>query len=195
MKKIFLPLFLFLLSTSLGAQPTFDLGLKAGLNNSKVTLKLDQINSESILKYHIGAFGRIGFGRIFLQPEAYFSAKGGEVEGNIIDVASRFDFSTLDLPLLLGIKVLQGEKAHLRIMAGPVFNIVTSNDIDGDDLLNTQYYKDNYFGFQYGLGVDIFAFTLDLRMEHSTDKFYHHPDPELEGKNSTFMISLGYNIF
>jgi hypothetical protein len=195
MKKIIFPLFLFILSTSLMAQPTFDLGLKAGLNNSKVTLKLDQINSESILKYHIGAFGRIGFGRIFLQPEAYFSAKGGEVEGSIIDVASRFDFNTLDVPLLLGIKVLKGEKADLRIMAGPVFNIVTSNDIEGDDLLNSQYYKDNYFGFQYGLGVDIFAFTLDLRMENSANKFYQHPDSELDGKNSTFMISLGYNIF
>ncbi|MBN1987707.1 MAG: hypothetical protein JW761_15450, partial [Prolixibacteraceae bacterium] len=53
---------------SLTAQPIFNLGLKAGLNNSKVTFDRDEINSESIVKYHVGAFGRIGAGNIFVQP-------------------------------------------------------------------------------------------------------------------------------
>jgi hypothetical protein len=195
MKKIFFSLILIFLSANLMAQITFDLGIKAGFNNSKVTFDLGQINSESILKYHIGAFGRFGAGRIFVQPEVCFSAKGGESEGGIIDIASKFDYSSLDIPLLLGIKVIQGENAHVRVMAGPVFSIMTSDKIDGDDLLDPQYYKNNYFGFQYGIGADIFGFTLDLRMENSTNEIYNQPNPGLEGMNKTFVISLGYKIF
>src|SRR6056297_1750335 len=96
-KKLFISLFLFAFSTAIFAQATFDLGLKAGLNTSKVTFDRDGYNSESIVKYHVGAFGRLGFNRIFVQPEAYFSAKGGEMDGSALDVATRFDYSTVDV--------------------------------------------------------------------------------------------------
>jgi hypothetical protein len=195
MKKIILSVIILIISLSLSAQLVFDLGLKGGFNNSKVTANLEEIDSESILKYHIGAFGRLGYNRVFIQPEAYYSAKGGKLEGNIIDVTSRFDFNTLDIPLLLGVKVLKGEKAHLRILAGPVFSILTSNKIEGDDILDKNYYKDNYYGYQYGIGADVFGITLDARIEHGANKFYQQADQGFNFKNNSFMISLGFKIF
>jgi hypothetical protein len=182
-------------SISLTAQPIFNLGLKAGLNNSKVTFDRDEINSESIVKYHVGAFGRIGAGNIFVQPEAYFSAKGGELkQGSVLDVASQFDFNTIDIPLLLGIKVIDGEHANIRLMGGPVFSFLTSKEVDGDELLDPEYYKNNYVGLQYGVGADIWGFTLDLRMENGSN-MYKQMEPKMDGKNNTFMISVGYKIF
>jgi hypothetical protein len=195
MKKIIFSIIILMISFSLSAQVVFDLGLKGGFSNSKVTANLNEINSESILKYHIGAFGRLGYNRIFLQPEVYYSAKGGELEGNAIDVTSRFDFNTLDIPVLLGVKLIDGEKANLRIMAGPVFSILTSNKIEGDDILDRDYYEDNYYGYQYGLGADIFGFTIDARIEHGANKFYQQADEEFNLKNNTFMISVGFKIF
>lgn len=195
MKRNIITVFLVVLSTSLMAQPTFNLGLKAGLNNSKVTFDVKEMDAESITKYHIGAFTRLGFNRVYLQPEAYYSAKGGEWEGTLLDQLSTFDYGTLDIPLLLGLKVLDGENANLRIMAGPVFSILTHKKISGDDLLDTRYYKDNYLAFQYGLGIDLWSFFLDLKMENSTSDIYQQSDPNLDGKNKTFMISVGYKIF
>jgi hypothetical protein len=195
MKKIIIPLFLLFFSISIIAQPSLDFGLKAGLNNSKVTLNMNEIDAESILKYHIGAFGRIGFGRIFIQPEAYFSAKGGDLEGNILDIASGFDFNTVDVPLLLGFKIIEGERANLRLMAGPAFSILTSKKIEGGDFLDPRYYENHYFAFQYGIGADFLGFTLDLKMENGANNFYQQSNPDLDGKNNIFMISVGYKIF
>ena len=195
MKKIVLSFIILIISLSLSTQLVFDAGLKGGFSNSKVTANVGEVSSESILKYHIGAFGRLGYGRLFIQPEAYYSAKGGKLEGDIIDVTSRFDFNTLDIPLLLGVKVLKGEKAHLRILAGPVFSILTSNKIEGDDILDKDYYKDNYYGYQYGIGVDVMGITLDARIEHGANKFYQQADEGFNLKNNSFMLSVGFKIF
>ncbi len=197
MKKTFILMLALLFSGALMAQPIFDVGLKAGLNNSKVTLNSDDYNSESITKVHFGAFGRIGWSRMYLQPEVYYSAKGGRVlESGVNPVArtAQFDFSTVDVPLLVGVKVLKGGAANLRVMAGPVFCLMTSKDVDAVEFVNQQYYKDNYLGYQYGVGVDFLNFFLDARMEHSANRFYYDASEDLGGKARTFMLSVGFKI-
>lgn len=195
MKQLIIITIFLMSSVVLVAQPTFDLGIKAGINNSKVTFRASEYNSESIVKTHFGAFGRLGWGRIYVQPEAYFSSKGGEVfeEGSPSERAGRFDYSNIDIPLLLGVKVINGGMANVRVMAGPVFSIMTSNKIDGNDLLSKQYYEDNYFGYQYGIGVDVSNFFIDARMEHGGE-LYKHPTLDIDGKNQTFMITVGFKI-
>ena len=195
MKQLIIITIFLMSSVVLVAQPTFDLGIKAGINNSKVTFRASEYNSESIVKTHFGAFGRLGWGRIYVQPEAYFSSKGGEVfeEGSPSERAGRFDYSNIDIPLLLGVKVINGGMGNVRVMAGPVFSIMTSNKIDGNDLLNKQYYEDNYFGYQYGIGVDVSNFFIDARMEHGGE-LYKHPTLDIDGKNQTFMITVGFKI-
>jgi hypothetical protein len=195
-KKLSISVFFILCSMILAAQAIFDAGIKAGINNSKVTVNLSEFNEESIVKTHIGAFARIGWGRVYIQPEAYFSSKGGElISPSLLDMLTKFDFGNVDVPLLLGVKVLEGEKANLRIMTGPVFSILTSNKIEGDDLLSPEYYKDNYYGYQYGLGLDLWNLFLDARLEYGANRLYYHPDLNLKGKNKTFMVTVGFKIF
>lgn len=192
MKKTILGIFILLFSTAVIAQPTLDIGVKAGVNNSKVTIDLDEYDSESILKMHIGAFGRIGWGRVYVQPEAYFSAKGGEISARALENVTRFDFNNIDVPVLLGVKVLKGGAANLRVMAGPVFSFITSSDLDPNEFFDRGYYENNYYGFQYGLGMDFLSFFLDARMEHGSNDLYYHPDYTM--KNRTFMITVGFKI-
>lgn len=197
MRKTFILMLAILFSGALMAQPIFNLGIKAGVNNSKVTFNTSDYTSESVLKTHIGAFGRLGWSRLYLQPEVYYSAKGGKVlEGGVNPVirAAQFDYSTVDVPLLLGVKVLKGGAANLRVMGGPVFCLMTSKGIDAGDVLEKQYYNDHYFGYQYGVGVDFLSFFLDARMEHAGNRFYYDASEGLEGKNRTFMISVGFKI-
>ena len=151
MKKFFISAIFLMFSVALFAQPTFDLGLKAGINNSKITFKSSEFTSESVVKAHFGAFSRIGWGSIYIQPEAYFCSKGGKVVergADPADIAGRFDYSNIDIPVLLGIKVIEGGMANLRVMGGPMFSILTSKEIEGDDLLRQEYYENNYVGFQ-----------------------------------------------
>ncbi len=192
MKKALFSILILLFTTSVIAQPTFDVGVKAGVNNSKITIDLNDYNAESVLKMHVGAFGRVGWSRVYVQPEAYFSAKGGEISARAFENITRFDFNNIDVPVLLGVKVLKGGAANLRVMAGPVFSFITSSDLDPDNIFDQGHYEDNYYGFQYGIGMDFLSFFLDARMEHGSNDLYYHPNYTM--KNRTFMITVGFKI-
>ncbi|MCF6332582.1 MAG: PorT family protein [Draconibacterium sp.] len=192
MKKVLIPILLLILTTSIFAQPTFDLGLKAGINNSKIDFNKSNYTSETIVKSHFGAFGRAGWGRIFVQPEAYFSAKGGDLSENLYQKITSFNYNAVDVPVLLGVKIIKGNSFDFHAVAGPVFSFLTSKKVKGDELLTQEFYKNNYYGFQYGLGIDVWFLTLDARMEHGSSNLYSYPS--FDGKNSTFMISVGFKI-
>jgi hypothetical protein len=194
MKKLLVALFFLILSTALFSQPIFDLGIKAGFNNSKLSLNKEDYSSESIQKMHFGAFGRVGVGRLYAQPEVYFSKKGGEISSNVISTVSSFDYDNVDVPVLLGFKVIKGGPVDLHLMAGPVFSFVTNSSIEGS--YDPDFFKDHYVSVQYGVGVDIFFLTIAARMEHGNAVYDSTPGGTngIEGKNNTFMVTVGFKI-
>lgn len=195
MKQLQITIFLLLLSTAVMAQPVFNLGIEGGVHSSKITTNLNEYDAGAILKAHIGAFARLSFGRIYVQPEGYYSSKGGELSSNLLDKTTKFDFNSIDVPVLLGVKVIKGGAANVRLMAGPVFSFVTSTDINGDPRLTKQYFNDNYFGYQYGLGVDLWNFFIDARIEQATKSVYEYTgEPSLNSKNQTLMVTVGFKI-
>lgn len=189
MKKLLLSAFLMALTVSLFAQVNFDLGIKGGVNFSKISFDIEDYSAESVTKTHLGAFGRIGWNRIFIQPEFYFSGKGGDVT---FTTATSFDFTTMDIPVLLGVRIIKGKAFKLHVVGGPVFSSISSEEVKGDNLVNKSFYEDNYMGIQYGLGVDVLFLTFDARMENGLDKFYSQPGKN--GKNQTFMLSVGFKF-
>lgn len=189
MKKIIVPILFILISFISYAQPKFDIGIKGGFNTSKIYLDIDDYNSETITKYHVGAFGRIGWNRVFIQPEVYFSKKGGDVDLNVFNTVSSFDFNTVDVPVLLGIDIIKGGPVDFRFVVGPVFSFITKSEVSGE--LSKEFFENHYVGLQYGLGIDVLFLTLDARMEHG-GKMYS--DPSIQGRNSMFMLSIGFKI-
>ncbi len=192
MKKSLFALFLLFISISLIAQPVFDLGIKGGANFSKISLDLEDYSSESVVKMHFGAFARIGWERIFIQPEVYFSGKGGDINSGVLSTVTSFDFKTVDIPALLGLKIIKSKAISLHAVAGPVFSKITKSDISNSDFFDEDFYKKHYFGIQYGLGVDVLFLTFDARMENAFNEFYTQSGNG--GKNSTFMLSLGFKF-
>ncbi len=194
MKQFQISMLFLLISATAFSQPVFNLGIEGGLHSSKITTDLSEYNSESISKAHIGAFARLGYGRLYVQPEAYFSSKGGELNSDLYNKA-KFDFNSIDVPVLLGVKVIKGGAANVRIMGGPVFSFITSSDVDGNSNFSAQYFKDNYFGYQYGVGVDIWNFFIDARIEQSTNDVYNNPsNPDMNSKNKTLLVTVGFKI-
>jgi len=197
MKKILLiALFALIMQTGFG-QYEFDLGLKAGLNNSKITVNTDQYTPSTIISYHVGAFARFNLNRFYIQPEAYYSSKGGDIQEivsyNPLQTISSFNYDMIDVPLLVGIKIIDGEAFNLRAMGGPVFSFITDSSIETTDSgFSTSYFKDRFFSWQYGLGFDFLLFTFDARIENSNGNIYS--SSSLNSKNNTLLLTLGIKI-
>ncbi|HPF51593.1 MAG TPA: porin family protein [Draconibacterium sp.] len=190
MKRLLILITILSLSVAVSAQKAiFDIGIKGGINSSKVSLKPNDYNESNILKMHFGAFARLGFGSVFVQPEAYFTKKGGEFH-DVIDLAGDFNYSAVDVPVLLGVNLMKGTNFNLHVMGGPVFGYITKDDVDYANF-DQQFFKDHYVGLQYGAGIDVYMVTLDFRFENGNTVY---KSDMVKGKNATFMVSLGIKL-
>lgn len=194
MKKLFVSICMVFLASQLMAQPSFDLGVKAGVNFSKMSFDLDDYNSDAVVKSHFGAFARFGLGNIFLQPEVYYSGKGGDVTSDINNTVSSFDYNTIDVPVLLGFYLMNGEKFDLYALAGPVFSGIATKNIDKSNVFDKEFYKSHYFNIQYGLGVDFLFLSLGARFENGLNNAYKQQNGGFDFKNQNFMVSVGLKI-
>jgi hypothetical protein len=175
------------------SQAGFDLGLKAGINSSKLSANIQNYDSDAITRFHFGAFGRLGWGRIYIQPEAYFIKKGGSLSSGALTAATSFDYSAVEAPVLLGLKVINRERTNLRIMGGPVFSFKTSGDVKGDTRYTKEYFENRYLGYQYGAGIDFLFITLDVRVDNSFNNLYS--SSTLDSKSKSYLITAGFKIF
>jgi opacity protein-like surface antigen len=192
MKKLTIIILLALFTVTGKAQGFFDLGFKAGINSSKISTTLSDYNPQTINNYLFGAFARINLGRIYIQPEAYYNSKGGEAINKLdANTPSSFNLKTIDVPALLGIKIIDQKPFNLRIMAGPVFSFATDKSFSGQ--FKAENIKNNFFGWQYGAGVDFLFLTLDARMEKYGSDITQAP--EFSTKNGNFVVSLGIKLF
>jgi hypothetical protein len=100
----------------------------------------------------------------------------------------------VDVPALIGIKIINQKALNLRILAGPEFSFLTSKSVNGK-LFSESNLKNSFFGWQYGVGVDFLFLTLDIRKESFSNNLYSIPNVDLNSKNGTFIISLGVKLF
>ena len=163
MKKYLLSLVI-LISVSMGAKAQFSLGIKAGVDLSKIDA--DNFNESTKTGYQVGAFARLG-GATYLQPELYLASSGGNL--NASNGTADIKFNTLNVPLLLAHR-FGTAGANLHIMGGPVYSYIMSQDKSFSQNFNAAYndfgtYNNSTFGYQVGAGVDFLGFTGDLRYE------------------------------
>jgi opacity protein-like surface antigen len=194
MKKLSIIILLAVLSFVSNAQSPVNLGLKAGINTSKLSTNNNDYKTESINNYLFGAFARFNLGPIYLQPEAYYNSKGGEyIERNNLSITNKnsFNLNSVDVPALVGLKLIDQEPLNVRIMAGPVFSFLTHKSVKGQFTENS--IKNSFFAWQVGAGVDFLFLTFDARFEkYATDMT---KAPEFNTKNGNFVVSLGIKLF
>ena len=191
MKKLTIILLLAVFALTGKTQEIFNLGLKAGINTSKISTDRAGYKGENVNNYLFGAFARVNFGPLYVQPEAYYNSKGGEVNTTTGTAAvNSFNLKTIDVPVLLGFKIINQKPLNVRVMLGPVFSFVTKKSVKGNDnIFKKEDIENNFFGWQYGAGVDFLFLTLDLRMENHGGDLYKAPD--FNTKNGNFIASLG----
>jgi len=188
MKKFILFFVVCIASMSLRAQLPFDFGLKIGYNSSKISTDLDYIEN-NVNKFLAGAFLRVNFNKLYVQPEAYFCSKGGDLSN--IDGSGSFDLKTIDVPILLGYKIIDQKIVNLRILSGPVFSYNLDGDINGIDEIENYNFRDNCFAWQFGAGIDILFLTIDARYEKGLKSVISN---SVDAKNNMFLVSLGIKL-
>ena len=211
MRKIalfFIAIFLF--SCNSFAQSPISLGLKLGFNSSKMPTEFSsfgEVKDQAKTGFLAGAFVRIKLPVVYLQPEVYFTKKGGDFESLKIPKFQNKTFTqqtvlnTIDVPVLVGVKLINLKVVNLRIMTGPVISFVTSKDVSyqvngvnlGNEPSSTTDYKSTIWGIQAGAGIDVMNFSLDVRYEWGLNNISDNPD--ITTKTKLLNVSLGMKLF
>ena len=191
MKKYLLSAAL-LVAVCIGAKAQVSLGVKGGVNFSKINA--DNLNESTRTGYQAGLFARFG-NAFYVQPEAYLSSTGGKFTTDDGNFHANVNFTNVSVPVLLGHSF--GEKnLNFRLMVGPVYTYTLNKSESFSDNTNAAvadfgHYKNSSVGFQAGGGVDIGPITADLRYEGGltkvSDDFGQH--------QNLWAISVGFKFF
>lgn len=157
MKKTFLTVVLTTLTTLAFAQSEPGFGIKAGLNYSANGDYFESIsaaaeNPDRNVGYHIGLYGKLGRDLYFRPELVYTKTKSDYSDGT-------FDVSKLDVPLLVGTKVI----GPLHVFGGPAFQYILNSDFDGISIDRVE--NDFTVGLNLGAGVNLGRLGVDIRYE------------------------------
>lgn len=197
MKKAFLLTAILFLSISVFAQ--FTIGPKVGVTMSKLKTTFPEIKEEMKTGFQFGAFARFGK-KLYLQPEIMFTTSGGEIKTEDLNLKTTVNLKNVEIPVLVGFKLLNLKVVNLRIMGGPAISMITNKEIEVDANIENPISEDDLknaiWSFQVGAGVDVLMFTLDVRYNFGLNNIYD-PDAgkqEYDMKNNMWTVSLGWMI-
>jgi hypothetical protein len=211
MRKLIVILFVVLFSVPAFSQIKF--GLKVGVSTTSLSMPTIKtvtsgttsftVDALTAAKYgfHGGAFMRLTFFGIYLQPELLFSTRTNEY--TVIDknnplpsgtYVAKQSFNKLDIPVMLGFKL-----GPLRINAGPTGSLLINSP---KAIITNTDYKNNFnkmtFGYQAGLGFDLLNFlTFDMRYEGNLKKYQNQIQNlagtkyNLDDRPNAFLFSVG----
>lgn len=198
MKKIITLIMMMFLGMSVFAQ--FTLGPKVGMTMGKLSTNFPDIKEELKTGWQAGAFVRFGK-TLYLQPEVMFVTKGGKITQENLNVKTTVNLSSVQIPVLVGYKLINLKAINLRVMAGPAVSFVTNEKIDISTSIENPLTEDNIkntiWTMQFGGGVDFLMFTFDVRYEWGLNNIF---DPQsgsdsYDMRSNVWNISLGWKIF
>ncbi len=102
---------------------------------------------------------------------------------------------TVDLPVLIGFKLVDNKYFNLRFNGGPVFGFVSDSNFDLPEFteLKASDFVNNYIGWQVGMGMDIWFATLDARVEGTGNLI--NRDSNFTMSHTLYTLALGIKIF
>ncbi|GGG29992.1 hypothetical protein GCM10011344_33590 [Dokdonia pacifica] len=201
MKKLMI-LILFVSSvTAFGQSAQF--GLKGGLNYGS-TGGLDtfapfaenfSIDGDDKVGFHVGLYSKFKLLGIFVQPELVYTRLNTEYSQD--GTSADYNFSKIDIPLLVGLDIV----GPLNIKAGPSFQLVLNNDLDGLGVAIEDPENSFTIGYQLGAGVQLGRLGIDLRYEGAFQDNDAISDTNVQdfgfvvdSRPSQWILSLSYQL-
>ncbi len=188
MHKIFFIL-LFIPIITISAQTGNAFGIKGGLNynsNGDYINELQIENGSKNIGFHIGVFGKLDAGPIYLRPELIYTRTSSEywVEDLII--------SKIDVPILVGLDIL----GPLSVFAGPDLQYILSNDFGNINIEDPE--NEFTIGAQFGVGLNFEQFGIDIRYERGLSEnealLTGVPDSRVDTRPEQIILSLSVKL-
>lgn len=237
MKKTFLLIAaLLMMGSAAFAGGGFDIaiGPKVGYQTAKLSYQKADIKSSFSNHFTAGLFGRVTIGRLYVQPEVLYFKTTNIFDGHVTGVPSDnlFNLPTganvnltlnqmnLQVPVLIGVKILDLDLIALRAQVGPTANFVLKSQtlfdktytIDGQNAELENTTTDEHFdtkaiswGLQAGLGIDVWRLTLDVNYNFGLSKVFKNLNDTVLGetfdfsnvdntKQNLFMVTVGFKL-
>ena len=149
---------------NLAIKPNFGIGI------TQFSDSYEGVKNEATLGTEFGIDLLVG-SKFYFQTGLRYIKDSYKVSGSINSID---DFNTkvhnigIKIPLHLGLYLVDIEATNLvkvRIFTGPSFKATTSINDEGDDFLDENKYSDITWGYQVGLGIDIWKVFLDAGYE------------------------------
>lgn len=239
MKRIILGvLFLGLMNVSHAEMP-LSLGIKASYNTSKFTIDnlntiyygdaryaLGDVKTDFSAGFNLGVFARLQKNRLYFQPEAYVAVRKGNVRmdvesatsmpSNEVDyVTQDIELATLDIPLLVGFRLINAKMLKVSVFTGPSASLVLNEKVNftptflvaqdgvelqgismGSDVTENFDPEDGFnqanWNWQAGVGLDILNFCLDVRYEMGLNNISTF---DLVQKTNMLTFTVGIKLF
>ncbi|MCC8173202.1 MAG: PorT family protein [Odoribacter sp.] len=174
MNKIFLFIVVCLVGIGVNAQP-INIGIHGGVSSTKIKVKnIEQIRKTSLhTGYTLGVFARVNLGPLYVEPSLDYSHKQGEVQTRDNDKGT-LKYNSFDIPIMLGLHVIDIEIVKVRAFLGPVASFTGKLKTDGFHMPDIIDNRKAMWNGKFGVGVDLWKFTLDLDYEKGFRKFQKH---------------------
>lgn len=220
MKKTIFLIMSLMIGTFASAQLNF--GLKAGYLSSlslenigdvtNGTYKFDDVKNELWNNFHAGAFARVNIKeRWYIQPEVLYSIQKKDYQitfqhaiNHDVTLNKFVNFSTVEIPVLIGYKVLNYKMANLRAFIGPKISLDAGSTLRFENVADgnfdvtqlSQEIKESQVGLVVGAGVDVLMLTVDARL-NLLDNFDYTKLGMMElpkAPSGTFVVSVGWKL-
>ena len=203
MKKSFLLIAALLMLGSTMFAQDLDLGVKIGYQTPNLSYQKADIKSGFQNHLTFGIFGRVEFGSLYVQPEVLYFKTNNIFSLDVANTSQTWlpeetvtftlNEANLQVPMLVGVKLLDLGVATLRAQAGPTANFTLASTtlfdkefklINDDDPNNVQEStleddsniidtKSIAWGMQVGLGADILGkITLDINYNFGLSRVF-----------------------
>lgn len=185
----------------------YKLGFKGGVNFTNVGTTTG-VTNKSLTGVHFGLFAKLPITNSFaVQPELYFTTKGGELtyQNVVVDGTAKFNLNYIEVPVLAVFKIFPGFNFQVGPYASYLVssNVTNVNDVTFNFEDNIQSGDFNKFdtGLMAGFGIDIKSVEIGVRynfglLKVGKDKTYlgtNYIFPD--GKNSAINAYVSYSIF
>jgi len=197
-----------MLSLALGAQSTFNFGVKTGINVNYLSTRIQDYQSDNYVGFNAGTFLRFNMKNWHIQPELSYMQRGGNIQFFGSDFLGNPEYRVrnhhLFMPILVGYKLINFPMFNMRLQAGPYGSYLFSRDIrvtpaqPGEQFTNKRMSQFS-IGATAGLGIDVWRFTFDMRhhwgLVNMMGDNTFQSDPGAGIRNGTWELSIGFKLF
>jgi len=181
MKKILLAAFICVMAFTASAQlaSPISVGVHGGWSSTMIDIKhpsISNIKSSAEGGYMLGVFGRLNLGKLYIQPELNYVRRKGAVEipGSTqgSKIASDLTYSSIDIPILLGYKIIKLPLFNIHLFAGPVASFSTSSlNFVKESLKQDLGASTAIWNIKMGGGIEFWKMNLDIDYEMGLKDF------------------------